>query len=119
MAAPDRDRFIPIRKAEILDALIDHGRIPSGAERDQFRRLCRILTTIYHYEYHDLLERLRHAYFDPDLGVGGHPVFAQAPLGQAYAELIQSLLAVLRDANFVELSYATLSRIRRKSQPRS
>jgi hypothetical protein len=31
MAAPDRDRFIPIRKADILDALIDHGRIATGA----------------------------------------------------------------------------------------
>ena len=115
MAAPDRDRFIPIRKADILDALIDHGRIASGAERDQFRRLCRILTAIYHYEYYDLLERLHHAYFyfDPDLG--GHPVFAQATLGQAYAELVQSLLAVLRDANFVELSYEEVERARRET----
>ena len=54
---PERDRFIPVRKADILDALIDHGRIASAVERDQFRQLCRILTAIFHYDYFEQLEK--------------------------------------------------------------
>ena len=45
-----RDQFIPVRKAELLDALVEHGPL-GNAEREQFRQVCRILAAIYHYEY--------------------------------------------------------------------
>ena len=38
-----RERFIPVRKAELLDALIEHGALGSEAERVQFRQICRFL----------------------------------------------------------------------------
>src|SRR5262249_62337078 len=41
---------IPVRKADLLDALIEHGPLASVAEREQFRRICQILAAIYHYE---------------------------------------------------------------------
>ena len=68
-----RDQFIPVRKADILDALVEHGAFGSEDERDQFRQICRLLAAIYHYEYFDQLERLRHAYyyFNPDARPAG------------------------------------------------
>ena len=39
--AAARERFIPVHKAELLDALIEHGALASEAERAQFRRMCR------------------------------------------------------------------------------
>ncbi len=67
--ANERDQFIPVRKADILDALVEHGTFGSEDERDEFRQICRLLAAIYHYEYFDELERLRHAYFyfNPEL----------------------------------------------------
>ena len=112
---PERDRFIPVRKADILDALIDHGRIAGAVERDQFRQLCRILTAIFHYDYFEQLEKLRHAYFYFDPELDRHPVFSRATLQQAYAELIESLIAVLKDANFVELSAEEVEAAHRES----
>src|SRR5262249_40856682 len=66
--AGGRDQFIPVRKTDILDALIEHGRLRAG-EVQQFRRLARLLGAIYHYEYFDRLETLRndYFYFNPDL----------------------------------------------------
>src|SRR6267142_2593502 len=58
----ERDQFIPVRKADILHALIDDGRLPDG-EAEKFRLLCRLLGAIYHYEYFDRLETLRNDYY--------------------------------------------------------
>src|SRR5947207_11830416 len=69
-APDDRDRFIPIRKIDILSALVGHGAIANADERGKFVEICRMLAAIYHFEYFELLEKLRHAYFyfDPELG---------------------------------------------------
>jgi hypothetical protein len=102
----ERDQFIPVRKADILDALVEHGPLGSEEEREQFRQVCRFLAAIYHYEYFDQLERLRHDYyyFSPELDP--HAQFAGAVVEEAYADLVESFTAVLKGANFVELSHA-------------
>ena len=63
------DQFIPIRKSDILDALLKQGAFESDAEREKFRRLCDMLASIYHYKYFGQLERLRndYYYFSPDV----------------------------------------------------
>src|SRR5882762_9363245 len=89
-AVDDRENFIPIRKTDILDALIEHGRLATEAEREQFRQVCRLLAAIYHYEYFEQLEKLRDAYyyFSPELDTQKR--FDPATIDRAYAELIES-----------------------------
>ncbi len=58
-----RDRFIPVRKSDILDALIEQGAFIGNEACDKFRRLCEMLASIYHYEYFATLERLRSDYY--------------------------------------------------------
>lgn len=49
-AAPGAaERFVPVRKSDILDALIASGGFADDAEREKFRRLCAMLASIYHY----------------------------------------------------------------------
>ena len=55
--APEREHFIPVRKVDVLNALIDAGELDAPADREKFRQLCRMLGAIYHYEYYDQLER--------------------------------------------------------------
>ena len=74
-APDDRDRFIPVRKVDILSALVDHGAIAGTDERGKFIEICRMLAAIYHFEYFELLEKLRHAYFYFDPELGQHPDF--------------------------------------------
>jgi hypothetical protein len=110
----DRDQFIPVRKADILDALIEHGPLASEAEREQFRQICRMLAAIYHYEYFSQLERLRHDYyyFNPELDPHAH--FEPAELDRAYADLVESLDTVLKGANFIEMSHAEVEAAHRE-----
>jgi Protein of unknown function (DUF3754) len=112
--ADDRDPFIPVRKTDILDALIDHGHLPGDAQRDGLRQVCRRLAAIYHYEYFGELERLRddYFYFNPELEP--HARFDHAALERAYADFVASFSAVLADANFVELSHAEIEAAHRR-----
>ena len=102
------DKFIPVRKNDLLAALLAQGDLPGGAEREKFERLCQMLAAIYHYEYFELLDRLRgdYYYFSPD--VAPHAAVDRTASERAYADLVQSLDRVLKDANFTELPHAEI-----------
>ena len=104
-----RDHFIPVRKADILDALVEHGALAKDQLR-HFRRLCRLLAAIYHYRYFDRLERLRadYFYFNPELEP--HARFGAAARERAYANLRKTFDGVLANANFVEIPHAEIER---------
>jgi len=111
--ASERDRFIPVRKADILDALIAHGRLRDGAA-ESFRLLARLLGAIYHYEYFDRLETLRndYFYFNPDLP---HDMAVDpAVLAGAHDEMVETLVGVLQKADFVEVSSDDVARSHRE-----
>ncbi len=106
LAARDQlDKFIPVRRSDLLAALTADGGLSGDAEREQFEHLCRMLAAIYHYEYFELLDRLRsdYYYFSPD--VATHAAMERAASERAYADLVQSLDKVLKEANFQELPH--------------
>src|SRR5262245_11463336 len=102
------DQFIPIRKSDILAALLSEGAFKSDDERDKFGRLCEMLAALAHYYYFKTLERLRgdYYYFGPD--VARHAALDRAARDRAYADLKQSLDGVLREANFTEIPHADI-----------
>ncbi len=112
--AAARERFIPVRKAELLDALIEHGALASEAERVRFRNICRSLAAIFHYEYFAQLERLRHDYFYFNPEVDPHARLTDVALANAYGDLIDSFEAILKDANFSEISHAEIDEAHEK-----
>jgi hypothetical protein len=68
-AAPEqRDRFIPLRKSDLIDGLVAEGPLDEAGQA-QFRQLARMLGAIFHYQYFEELDRLREAYFhfDPEV----------------------------------------------------
>jgi len=113
--SPSRDRFIPVRKEDILDALIDHGAISGDGHRKQFRELCRMLAAIFHYEYFTQLEKLRHDYFYFDPQLDKPPGLSAADMENAYADLMAALSIVLEDANFVEVPPEDIARAHREA----
>jgi hypothetical protein len=115
MAGDERDQFIPVRKGDVLDALIEHGPFANEAGRSDFRQICRMLAAVYHYEYFDRLEQLRHAYFyfNPELNAQTH--FRPATIDKAYRELVDLFVGVLHGANFVEVSQEEIERAHREN----
>jgi len=59
--APRRDQFIPVRKSEIIAALVEERAL--SAEAEDVRRFCQLLGSIYHFENFAGLEQLRDDYF--------------------------------------------------------
>ncbi|MGH6768500.1 MAG: TMEM143 family protein [Xanthobacteraceae bacterium] len=112
-ASEERDQFIPVRKTDILDKLVEHGPFADEAQRSNFRQICRMLAAVYHYEYFDKLEHLRHAYyyFNPEIDADGR--FDAATVEAAYAELNVAFLAVLKGANFVEVPHDEIEQAHR------
>jgi hypothetical protein len=108
------DQFIPVRKSDILSALVEEGACKSDEERKKFRRLCDMLAAIYHYDYFQTLERLRndYYYFSPD--VVPHAALDRVSRDRCYDDLVQSLEQVLKDANFTELPHAEIGDAHRR-----
>src|SRR4051812_28998921 len=111
---PDRDHFIPVRKIDVLNAVIAHGALADEPEREQFRQFCRLLGAIYHYQYFDQLERLRNDYFYFNPDTDGFARFDSATVERAYGDLIDALTKVLHGANFVEVSQEEIERAHRE-----
>jgi len=108
------DQFVPVRKSDIIDALLKSEELASESEREEFRQLCKILASIYHYEYFGLLERLRNDYYYFSPEVAPHAVVDRALLENSYADLVRSLDKVLKGANFVELPHKDIGDLHRR-----
>jgi hypothetical protein len=100
-----RERFIPVRKSDLLDALVDHGALASDAARARFRQFWRQLASIYHYISFDQLEKLRddYYYFSPELADIDH--LDAETLERLHSEFDDTLTDVLKEANFVEIPH--------------
>jgi hypothetical protein len=108
------DQFIPVRKEDLLSALIKQGDLADPVERELFWRFARTLRTICHYEYSETLDRLRddYYYFSPE--IAGHAAIDRVKSDCAYDDLIRSLDKVLKDANFEELPHEDIADAHRK-----
>jgi hypothetical protein len=111
--ASEREHFIPVRKIDVLDALIKHDTLAGERELEQFRQFSRLLGAVYHYEYFDQLERLRndYFYFNPELDNDSR--FDAAKAESAYGDLIETLKTVLHNANFIEVPHEEIERSHR------
>lgn len=105
--AEPRERFIPVRKGDIVAALLAEPKLATAESRDAFRQFCRLVGSVLHYEHFEELERLKAAYhlFNPH-----HPGPSDAITEAAYSDLVATLRQVLARANFVEVTAGELAR---------
>src|SRR5438477_8021429 len=101
----DREHYIPLRRNDLVELLCRDKDLPAG-EREPLRQFCRLVTAVYHFEYHKLLEELKDEYapFDPDSVT--RPVEDLSP--EAREERLQKLYArfdwLMERANFRKLT---------------
>ena len=107
LEAEPRERFIPVRKGDIVAALLAEPRLATAEVRDEFGQFCKLVGSVLHYEHFEELERLKEAYhhFNPH-----HSGQADAATEAAYAELVDTLRRVLTRANFIEVTADELAR---------
>jgi len=109
-AAPvQRDRFIPLRKSDIIDGLIAEGRLDAAGQA-RLRQLARMLGAIFHYQYFEELDRLREVYFHFDPELDPKACGPTKNLEAAYRVLSEEFARVLKEANFIEISHDEITR---------
>jgi hypothetical protein len=109
-AAPEqRDRFIPLRKSDIVSGLIADGGL-DDARQASFRQFARALSDIFHYRYFEELDRLREAYFDFDPEVDPKTSRPANELDAAYRALSDEFVRVVTEANFSEIPHDEIIR---------
>lgn len=66
MTVSTGENFIPVNKSELALSLLKRFRVRT--ERKQFSEFCRLISSVFHFQYHFTLEILKELYipFDPD-----------------------------------------------------
>lgn len=107
----DREHYIPLRKAELIDLLCADADRPLAAnEQADFRRLCRHLGEYYHLLYFGLHEHLKESYapFDPDVDTRTLRTCPESERERRLDELFADIDRLLVRANYRKLTQEDL-----------
>jgi len=103
------ERFIPIRKQELIDDLLaaEHWQ---AEQRQYFQDFCRLWIALYHYKFHAHLEQLKCCYFpfNPDTNLVTRHQYTAEELNTLYQQLVQSMQQLLNHANYEALTKAEI-----------
>lgn len=102
-------RFIPFRKADIVEMCIADARL-SDLDQKLFRDLCRILESLIHFEFHHQLEMLKDCYapFNPDADTRLIRPYSPQEKQKLQKKLVESMNQVLNAANFEKVTQTDL-----------
>ncbi len=103
------DRFIPLRKSDLIDGLAAAGHLGADGEAG-FRQLARQLGALFHYQYFEQLDLLREAYFHFDPEVDTRAGGPGQDMEAAYRRLSEEVVRVLTEANFIEITHEEITR---------
>ncbi|QTA86109.1 TMEM143 family protein [Desulfonema magnum] len=106
----NRERFIPFRKSEIITLACEEGTF-DHAEQEKFLSVCKILESIYHFEFHKKSELLKENYypFNPDKDTRTMRNYSPEDIRKSENNLIENFKAILNDANYEEITEEDLA----------
>ena len=106
MSGPMKNnRFIPFRKADVIQMCIKDLRL-TDAEVIEFKEFCQILEALFHFEFHNRLEKLKNCYgpFNPDADTRKVFRYSEAEKKDLQKQLVSEMTAVLNTANFEKIT---------------
>ncbi|WP_460311694.1 TMEM143 family protein [Aliiglaciecola aliphaticivorans] len=100
-----KDRFIPLRKADLINACLQQGQL-NEQDKNAFIDLCHILVSTLHFEYHQTLEILKDSYapFDPNSDTLPVHSTTKQSLDNKQQVFAQTFAQVLNAANFEKVT---------------
>lgn len=100
-----KDRFIPLRKTELIHALINDGSLAESDKRP-FSDLCELIVSTLHFEYHRKLETLKDNYapFDPNANTINLNLDTPQTLKEKQLKFSSTFAQVLNAANFEKVT---------------
>jgi len=112
-----RYRFIPFRKSDIVQMCLQENQL--RGQEDDFRQLCHMLGSVFHFEFHQVVEALKENYapIDPDADTRSIDLNSP-PIERGFVELMNGLLekanyeCISEDELNLALNEASMFRIR-------
>jgi len=100
-----RHRFIPFRKIDLLEMCLQGKKL--GDQEQEFRSFYKLLTSIFHFEFHQIIESLKNAYatIDPDTDTR---TYNEGP-GSSVSNFVELLEGLLEKANYERITQAELN----------
>lgn len=101
----DREHYIPLRKSDLVKLLLKDKKL-APTEREPFQQFCKLVSSVWHFEYLETLEKLKDAYapFDPDTTCKPLEEFPADKRPEAMDKLFESFIGLMEKANFKRLS---------------
>ena len=115
----NRNRFIPFRKADVVEMCINDSRL-SKYDQNLFRQLCHILGSLIHFEFHHQVEMLKNCYspFNPDADTRLNYDYSEQEKKALQNKLVEGLAAILNAANFQKITETDLEMLFPNSEVR-
>jgi hypothetical protein len=107
----NKQRFIPFQKKDVITLCCQEGSL-SESDVNEFKSVCDLINSLFHFQFHRNLETLKHCYspVNPDADTQTlFPVSANDKQ-QRETQLITELKSLLDAANFEEITRADLNR---------
>ena len=105
----DRERFIPFRKADIVDMCVEDSEL-ADEEKKEFREFTQVLAALFHFEFHQRLENLKNCYapFNPDADTRPIADATDEEKARSQKKLVAEMTAVLEAANYERITAENL-----------
>ena len=96
----DRERFIPVAKADLVDRL--SHRLVRPPDREGFELFCRMLESLIHHDFHRLMEALKadNRPFNPDSDTRLVQKLSPQAMAAHEERLLATFKAVLNQATY-------------------
>jgi hypothetical protein len=101
----DREHYIPLRKSDLVELLSKDPKI-TFEESGPFRQFCKLVSSVWHFEYLETLERLKDEYapFDPDSTCKPLKPLAPDKRPQKMDQLFEDFIKLMERGNFKRLN---------------
>jgi hypothetical protein len=92
---------VPLRREELFELLVRQGKL-SGSDALDFRKLCKLITAVFHQNYHEHQKQLKRLYapFDPDSETRPLERGTHRPRGELLDEFLANFSEVLTAAHY-------------------
>ena len=103
------NKFIPFRKTDLLKICLDQGKL-SASDQQSFKSFCRLMESIFHFEFHQTLETLKDCYAPFNMDVDTQLVHQYSPdeKEKLQKQLVKTLTDILKAANYRKITSTDL-----------
>lgn len=105
----NKNRFIPFRKADLINKCLNQNKL-SIQDQQSFKSLCRLMESIFHFEFHQTLKTMKECYapFNMDVDTRLVQKYSREDKERLQKKLVKTMTDILKSANYRKITAADL-----------